>query len=194
LSLDPCAASFTRAFLHSAGDHRLSHPTPTPGGFWQRVRNHLKIKELSFTRVQKSSQEYESKGDSETSERRNVCRSACPRAEEYPPPRVFVSVASKGFSDTVSCLESTLRNTLTSVASKGLDGGPSWLKTGKTRCLSASADSKRFKGIAEQGNRVAGEIISKIEDGRNGVGVRVEQEFGDRRGWNSTNTEEYSTP
>jgi hypothetical protein len=124
----------------------------------------------------------------------NVCRSAGPRTEEYPLPVFFVSVASKGFSDTVSCLESTLTNTLTSVASKGLDGGRSWLKTGKTRCLSASADSKRFKGIAEQWRRLAGEIISKIEDGRNGVGVRVEQEFGDWRGSDSTNTKENSTP
>jgi hypothetical protein len=38
---------------------------PTPGGFWQRVRNHLKIKELSFLEAQKSAQEYEKRRDSE---------------------------------------------------------------------------------------------------------------------------------
>jgi len=35
--------------------------TPTPGCFCQRVRNRLKIKELSFRRVQKSAQECEKK-------------------------------------------------------------------------------------------------------------------------------------
>src|SRR4029077_278892 len=38
-------------------------PSPHPGGFWQRVRNRLKIKELSFARVQKNAQECERKGD-----------------------------------------------------------------------------------------------------------------------------------
>jgi hypothetical protein len=110
-----------------------------------------------------------------------------------PPPVVFVSVASKGFSIAVSCLESTLASTFINIASKGLDGGRLRLKTGKTRCLSASAHSKRLNGIAEQGDRVAGEI-SELGDRGRGIGVRLGKEFGDRRGWDSTNTKEDIIP
>jgi hypothetical protein len=39
-------------------------PPPTPGGFSQRVRKRLKIKGLSFCRVQKSAQAFERKEDS----------------------------------------------------------------------------------------------------------------------------------
>ena len=81
---------------------------------------------------------------------------------------------------------------LISVDSKGLECRRLRLKTGKTRCLSASADSKRLKGVAEQGDRVAGEI-SELGDRGRGIGVRLGKEFGDRPGWNSTNTREYST-
>src|SRR5260370_37494250 len=45
-------------------------PPPTPGCFWQRVWNSLKIKGLSFWRVQKSAQEYEKTADSAGSEQR----------------------------------------------------------------------------------------------------------------------------
>jgi hypothetical protein len=41
----------------------VSRGTPTPGCFCERVRNRLKTKELSFAGVQKSSQEYQKKGD-----------------------------------------------------------------------------------------------------------------------------------
>ena len=81
-----------------------------------------------------------------------------------PPPLFFVSVASKGFSFPVRPLKSTLTSTLISVASKGLECRRLRLKTGKTRCLSASADSKRLKGIAGLGDRVAAEI-SELGDG-----------------------------
>src|SRR5260370_5126252 len=47
-------------------------PPPTPGCFWQRVWNSLKIKGLSFWRVQKSAQEYEKTADSAGSEQRVV--------------------------------------------------------------------------------------------------------------------------
>jgi len=82
---------------------------------------------------------------------------------------------------------------LISVDSKGLECRRLRLKTGKTRCLSASADSKRVKEIAEQGDRVVGER-SELGDRDRGIGVRLGKEFGDRRGWDSTNTEEDSTP
>jgi hypothetical protein len=59
--------------------------------------------------------------------------------------------------------------------------------------LSVTAHSKRFKGIAEEGKRAA-EEISELGDGEQGKGLRVRKEFGDRRGWDSTNTKEYSTP
>jgi hypothetical protein len=55
-----------------------------------------------------------------------------------PPPVFFVSVASKGLMFSVNHLESTL----TSVASKGLEGWQLRLKSGKTRYLSGSVDSK----------------------------------------------------
>jgi hypothetical protein len=113
--------------------------------------------------------------------------------EDDPHPRIFISVASKGFSVPVNCLESTLMRRFTSAHSKGLKCGRLRLKTGKTRCLSASAHSKRLKGIAGQGDRAAGEI-SELGDRGRGIGVRLGKEFGDRRGWDSTNTEEDSTP
>jgi hypothetical protein len=109
------------------------------------------------------------------------------------PPGFFVRVASKGFRFSVNCLESTLASPLRSVASKGLDGGRLRLKTGKTRCLSASAHSKRLKGIAGLGERAAGEV-SELGDGGHRPGVRHREEFGDRREWDSTNTRECSTP
>ena len=62
--------------------------------------------------------------------------------EVAPLPLFFVSVASKGFSSSVNPLESTLTNILVSVADKGVRGKRLRLKTGKTRCLSVSADSK----------------------------------------------------
>jgi hypothetical protein len=70
--------------------------------------------------VQESAQEYESKGDRETSERRNVCRSAMSQNRRIPPPRVFVSVASKELSRAVSLLFATLAGRSTSVAAKGV--------------------------------------------------------------------------
>jgi len=36
--------------------------TPTPGGFWQRVRKWLKTMDLRFCDAQKSAQEFEKKG------------------------------------------------------------------------------------------------------------------------------------
>jgi hypothetical protein len=108
-------------------------------------------------------------------------------------PWFFVSVASKGVSVSVRPLKSTLMSILISVASKALDGGRLRLKTGKTRCLSASAHSKRLKGTAEQGASVAGEISELGDRGRR-IGVRLGKEFGDRRGWDWTNTQEDSTP
>jgi hypothetical protein len=104
------------------------------------------------------------------------------------PPRFFVSVASKGFSSPVSALESTLTRWLGSAHSKGLKCGRLRPKTGKTRCWPASADSKRVK----RGHRAAGEI-SEFGDRGQGIGGGVRKEFGDRRGWVSTNTKEYST-
>ena len=76
----------------------------------------------------------------------------------------FVSVVSKGFIKFIRCLESTLTNTLISVASKGLECGRLRLKTGKTRCFFASADSKRLKEIAEKQGKAAGGI-SELGDG-----------------------------
>jgi hypothetical protein len=46
------------------GEWRKERDTPTPGGFWQRVRKRLKIKGLSFFRAQKSLQAFEKKEDS----------------------------------------------------------------------------------------------------------------------------------
>ncbi len=37
--------------------HEEARGTPTPGGFWQRVRKRLKINELRFARVQKCTKE-----------------------------------------------------------------------------------------------------------------------------------------
>jgi hypothetical protein len=105
----------------------------------------------------------------------------------------FVSVASKGFSVPVSCLESTLMRWLTSAHSKELKSGRLRLKTGKTRCLSGTAHSKGLKGIAERGDRAAGGI-SELGDRRRGIVVSASKESGDRRGWDSTNTKQYSTP
>jgi len=105
----------------------------------------------------------------------------------------FVSVAYKGFSFRVSALESTLTRWLGSAHSKGLKGGRLRPKTGKTRCWSPSADSKRVKGITERGHRAA-EERSELGDRGQGIGARVRKEFGDRREWDSTNTKEYSTP
>jgi len=42
----------------------VSQAAPHPGGFWQRVQNRLKKKELSFCCVQKSAQGLEKTGDS----------------------------------------------------------------------------------------------------------------------------------
>ena len=50
----------------------------------------------------------------------------------------------------VSHLESTLIGMLISVASKGLERGRLRLKTGKTRCLSATADSKELRSECAQ--------------------------------------------
>jgi hypothetical protein len=107
-----------------------------------------------------------------------------------PHPVFFVSVAAKGVSFPLSPLKSTLMRRLTSAHSKGLKCRRLRLKTGKTRCSSASAHSKRFKGIAERGDSVAGGIAELGE----GIGVRVRNEFGNRRGWRSINTEEDSIP
>jgi hypothetical protein len=82
---------------------------------------------------------------------------------------------------------------LTSAHSKGLKGGRLRLKTGETRCLSGTAHSKGLKGIAEEGDRAIEEISELGGRGR-GIGVRLMKEFGDRRGWDSTNTEEDSIP
>src|SRR5467141_4045154 len=38
------------------GKEHFEGSTPTPGGFWQRVRKPLKTKELRFARAQKSAQ------------------------------------------------------------------------------------------------------------------------------------------
>jgi hypothetical protein len=100
---------------------------------------------------------------------------------------IFVSVASKGVSLPVKPLESTLMRWLTSAHSKGLKCGRLRLKTGKTRCLSASADSKRVKGIGEQKDRATGDRGKE-------TWIRLRKEFGNRRGWDWTNTEEDSTP
>src|SRR6266566_6845721 len=43
--------------------HQRAVRTPTPGGFWQRVRKRLKRKELCFCTVQKSAQHCEKRGD-----------------------------------------------------------------------------------------------------------------------------------
>jgi hypothetical protein len=85
-----------------------------------------------------------------------------------PTPLFFVSVASKGRSLPANSLQSTLMSTLVSVASKGLDGGRLRLKTGKTRCLSGSADSKRLKEILS--DRVG--ICDRLHSGRVGIGLR----------------------
>jgi hypothetical protein len=61
-------------------------------------------------------------------------------------PLFFVSVASKGLRIRVNPLDATLMGILVSVASKELECGGLRLKTGKTRCLSVSAKSKRLNG------------------------------------------------
>jgi hypothetical protein len=82
---------------------------------------------------------------------------------------------------------------LGSAHSKGLRCRRLRLKTGKTRCLSGTGHSKGLTGIAERGDRAAGEM-SELGDRRQGIGARGRREFGDRRGWDSTNTEDDSTP
>src|SRR5260370_8172506 len=62
----------------------------------------------------------------------------------------FVSVASKRFSFAVNHLESTFTRMLVSVASKGLECRQLRLKTGKTRYLSATADSKELRSERPQ--------------------------------------------
>jgi hypothetical protein len=61
-------------------------------------------------------------------------------------PTVFASVASKGLRVPVNPLDATLMSILVSVASKELECGGLRPKTGKTRCLSVSADCKRLTG------------------------------------------------
>jgi hypothetical protein len=85
--------------------------SPTPGGFWQRVRKHLRTNEIAFCTLQKSAHMFEKKGDrSETrwnvprSERLNVeggftCSEVVPEWELLVyTPAVFVRVASKGLT------------------------------------------------------------------------------------------------
>src|SRR5258707_4035899 len=86
----------------------------------------------------------------------------------------------KDLAFAINSLESTLTSACASVASKGLDGGRLRLKTGKTRCLSASAHSKGLKGMAEQRDRVAGQM-SELGDRGQEIGVGVRRECGDRR-------------
>jgi hypothetical protein len=91
----------------------------------------------------------------------------------------FVSVVSKGFSVPISAVESTLMRQVTTAHSKGLRRGRLRLKTGKTRCSSGSAHSKRLKGIAGRRDGVVGQI-PELGDGRQGIGIRRRGEFGDR--------------
>jgi len=67
------------------------------------------------------------------------------RGNATPLPVFLVSVASKGLRVAVNHLESTLTRRLIGVASKGLECWRLRLKTGKTRCLSATAYSKGLR-------------------------------------------------
>ena len=96
------------------------------------------------------------------------------------PPVFFVSVASKRLSFSVSHLESTLTGMLISVVSKGLEGWRLRLKTGKTRCLSVNAHSKRLRSERREisGAWAVKELGDPFRQGRNLRSVRLPEMAG----------------
>ena len=111
-----------------------------------------------------------------------------------PPPVFFVSVASKRFSFAVSHLESTLTRVLISVASKGLDAWQLRLKTGKTRYLSATADSKELRSESAQKTQEKEQSNAESESEQRFRREDAERGEAADRCWSLANTGQNSMP